>query len=379
MGGVAGHMSHPCEDLSLTLNDLLEMVELLFLEKVECYEKVDGLNIYFKVTDNDVLFARNKTDVANGGMTQAALFERFANHPVGQSFMTASSIIKLWVQRKSVNKFPDGFGWINSEIVDQNALNIINYTVTNPLGIKIVLHNSEIHFDVLKKYCDDTSGNVLKPLKYVLPWGKHNTHSVRLHQANITKLFTNITDGFTIADFLRDEVYNYLSPKMSLYHIDSTPLAWLVANKISGKMDALTARSFLTKLRKHCVANSMMHVYNATYELCCSKNIRKTRSLFLRPLEMTWHVFTSQLLNRQKSHLLTTCKGEEMTRIKNNLREAKKEVVGMEWQWQKLGPIDLLDQGIEGIVFEYKNGKKYKMTGQFAPINQILGALKFGR
>jgi hypothetical protein len=94
---------------------------------------------------------------------------------------------------------------------------------------------------------------------------------------------------------------------------------------------------------------------------------------------MTWHVFTSQLLNRQKSHLLTTCKGEEMTRIKNNLREAKKEVVGMEWQWQKLGPIDLLDQGIEGIVFEYKNGKKYKMTGQFAPINQILGALKFGR
>ena len=31
----------------------------------------------------------------------------------------------------------------------------------------------------------------------------------------------------------------------------------------------------------------------------------------------------------------------------------------------------------EGIVFKYK-GKVYKFTGAFAPINQILGSLKFG-
>jgi len=30
----------------------------------------------------------------------------------------------------------------------------------------------------------------------------------------------------------------------------------------------------------------------------------------------------------------------------------------------------------EGIVFTY-NGKLYKLTGAFAPINQILGYLKF--
>jgi len=31
----------------------------------------------------------------------------------------------------------------------------------------------------------------------------------------------------------------------------------------------------------------------------------------------------------------------------------------------------------EGLVFKYK-GKIYKFTGAFAPINQILGSLKFG-
>jgi len=30
----------------------------------------------------------------------------------------------------------------------------------------------------------------------------------------------------------------------------------------------------------------------------------------------------------------------------------------------------------EGLVFKYK-GKMYKFTGAYAPVNQILGALKF--
>jgi len=32
----------------------------------------------------------------------------------------------------------------------------------------------------------------------------------------------------------------------------------------------------------------------------------------------------------------------------------------------------------EGLVFKY-NGDMYKFTGAFAPVNQILGALKFVR
>ena len=49
------------------------------------------------------------------------------------------------------------------------------------------------------------------------------------------------------------------------------------------------------------------------------------------------------------------------------------------YQIEKLQAIGGLDAVVpsEGVVFKYK-GKIYKFTGAFAPINQILGSLKFG-
>ena len=48
-------------------------------------------------------------------------------------------------------------------------------------------------------------------------------------------------------------------------------------------------------------------------------------------------------------------------------------------QIEKLQAIGGLDSVVpsEGIVFKYK-GNIYKFTGAFAPINQILGSIKFG-
>jgi hypothetical protein len=44
---------------------------------------------------------------------------------------------------------------------------------------------------------------------------------------------------------------------------------------------------------------------------------------------------------------------------------------------QKLGGFDAIVP-TEGIVFTFQ-GNTYKMTGAFAPINQILGTLKYAR
>jgi hypothetical protein len=60
---------------------------------------------------------------------------------------------------------------------------------------------------------------------------------------------------------------------------------------------------------------------------------------------------------------------------KGNIEKLKK----LKTQIQKLNAIGGLKSIVpsEGIVFKYK-GKVYKFTGAFAPINQILGSLKFG-
>ena len=57
---------------------------------------------------------------------------------------------------------------------------------------------------------------------------------------------------------------------------------------------------------------------------------------------------------------------------------SEKEKARLEAQLKKLEAIGGMDAVLptEGIVFQYK-GKTYKLTGGFAPINQILGIFKY--
>ncbi len=57
-----------------------------------------------------------------------------------------------------------------------------------------------------------------------------------------------------------------------------------------------------------------------------------------------------------------------------------KKLSKLKQQLDKLNSIGGLDAVIpsEGIVFKY-NGKTYKFTGAFAPVNQITGMMTFSR
>ena len=57
-----------------------------------------------------------------------------------------------------------------------------------------------------------------------------------------------------------------------------------------------------------------------------------------------------------------------------------KKINTLKAQIEKLEAIGGLSSIVpsEGIVFKYK-GNTYKFTGAFAPVNQIVGALKFSR
>ena len=59
----------------------------------------------------------------------------------------------------------------------------------------------------------------------------------------------------------------------------------------------------------------------------------------------------------------------------DNIEKLKKLKLQIQ-KLQKIGGLDAIVPS-EGIVFKYK-GKVYKFTGAFAPINQILGSIKFG-
>jgi hypothetical protein len=56
------------------------------------------------------------------------------------------------------------------------------------------------------------------------------------------------------------------------------------------------------------------------------------------------------------------------------------QIQKLELELQRLNSIGGFDKIVpsEGIVFSYK-GNAYKLTGAFAPLNQILGIFKFSR
>ena len=66
----------------------------------------------------------------------------------------------------------------------------------------------------------------------------------------------------------------------------------------------------------------------------------------------------------------------ENVKSSNNLETLDKLKVELD-RIKKLGGFEKIVP-VEGIVFTY-GGETYKLTGAFAPVNQILGTLKYSR
>jgi len=107
----------------------------------------------------------------------------------------------------------------------------------------------------------------------------------------------------------------------------------------------------------------------------------------IEPFELLFLELGAQVL-KNMDQLLTANPEKAVQDIKKDLEktikelEASKDVKKMDKlkvQLDRLNAIGGMDAIVptEGITFMYKN-KLYKLTGTFAPINQILGSIKFG-
>jgi len=68
MGGVAGGMAHLYNDPSLSFNDIKKILSAASRGEIEGTEKTDGYNIYLGYVEGKARAARNKGDMAKGGM-----------------------------------------------------------------------------------------------------------------------------------------------------------------------------------------------------------------------------------------------------------------------------------------------------------------------
>lgn len=89
--------------------------------------------------------------------------------------------------------------------------------------------------------------------------------------------------------------------------------------------------------------------------------------------------FSVELLRGMRSAMVNDHKAE-VSRLREEVRKTLPTLGGAVrgCHLDKLHDLSDIDSSAEGIVFRF-GGKAYKMTGAFAPTNQVLGVGRYGR
>jgi hypothetical protein len=395
-GGAYGHMSHPFDDRGLTFGDFKRIIDIslqgtLDLEQ-SATEKTDGQNLF--ITWNKGLrAARNTGDIKRGGVDSKAIATKFAGRGnIEKAFNYAMRDLTKAIgsindkQKKKI--FDDGNNWVNMEIMYPASSNVINYDAP-----RLQFHN-------VLKYKGGS------PIGAVSDGARMLAGMIAQVNANVQKSFSVI--GPKILKLKKHQDFAAKKP----YFIGKL-------NKLMGKL-------------KMNDGNSFAQYHQAWWEQYVDKNIGKVENRIKMGLVKRW-AFSDKSFRLNKKTIddekvlakaIEIDKQKHDAQVKRNmlpfetlffelgaevLKNAEgflaanpdKAIQGIRRQVAKaigdvrkggdIKKLNRLSQQLnkikaiggfktivpsEGLVFIYK-GKTYKLTGAFAPINQITGMMTF--
>jgi hypothetical protein len=400
-GGVAGHLAHLYDNRGLTFEKLADILTAASRGKLVGTEKTDGFNIYLGFKGGEAKAARNKGDMRKGGMNAVDLAMReFAGGPeIKKVYVDAFSAFEAAVaslsdEEKTAIFGPEGEIFYNSEIMGPGASNVVNYDSNI-----ITIHGSG-H----KRYDEETDKVVnadvdeaSKALDQVVDrfeqaiQGK-NFNVQRTAFVNLQKLEgsydlkialekikkAGFQGDMTVQDFLAEKLLEDVNEKFPSLNDD---MKQQIVNRITKVEGAPT----LTQIYRGLGGDKNLKEQVRSYVQTGNKTISK----LIWPIEDAIHDFAVAMLEGMESvYILDNPK--ELARLKKEVQTAIKSIQayqgpGQEMaheilakQLRKIKHLDRITSVAEGFVFEY-DGQLYKFTGNFAPINQILGLFRFGR
>ena len=186
-------------------------------------------------------------------------------------------------------------------------------------------------------------------------------------------IIVNYGADTTIAEFLAQQI---LVNEPRLTENYSPEMALAIARRFAEVPNVPT----LTDLRKKLRPSYRQFLTTLNAE--CDSIVRQAQ----KSLEYIVHSISVELIKNLRSTFVIDHDGE-IDRIKDKLRwcvdaikfvNDTKQVHQMHVQLQKLRCVDNVTSSAEGVVFE-RYGKLYKLTGNFAPVNQILGTFRYKR
>ena len=424
-GGAAGHMSHPFDDKDLTFSDLKEMIRRslageLNVEK-EVTEKLDGQNLMFSWKDGKLVSARNQGHLKNAGAAapDVTQFENiFADRPknIRDAFVTAvkdleSAISSLSDAQKN-KVFKEGERFMNIEVMTPATQNVIPQNVD-----MLVFHGTQAYNSAGKPVSVDSDGNditselkdsarmlsgMLKqinadvqsryslnaPIVVELPKSKTFGDSFKKYSAMLDKL----KKEFKLKD--NDKVMKYHDAWWrNLLNKQQSKLKEIFPAKV---YEALIGRwayndksNKITTIRMDLSEQPKLKDWVNKFE---KEDIVKQFEKNMWPFQFIFLKLGAEVLQNVKGFVAAggsddiakaldahtkTLKAKKISSVESP-DKFKKDIAKLFKNLDRLTAIGgtKVIAPSEGVVFQYKGGT-YKLTGTFAPINQIMGIMRF--
>ena len=401
-GGVAGHMNHLYDNPNLTFREMKQVFQAASNGELKGTEKTDGQNLQlsYDIQTSTARAARNKGNIKAGGLDAAGLAAKFGGRgALETAFTEAFAAFEAAVGRMSIEEREEIFGpntniYYNAEVQDPRAANLINYDLPT-LTIHRVGHNefdretgSATGRDVSKNArklaaaLDRVQGereegkffvqmNAIRKLEALSDDTAANLAIARLEKA-ISE--AGISDNQTVGDYTVSRVSEMIDKRILLPDAVKKELL-----KRIFKEKGANIRNILSMVSKDDAGT-----ITAIRELVADANKLKFNAI--APVEEIVHDFAVEMLRGLHSAFILDNEAEverlrqetsrAITAIENSGSEEAMEILTK--QMSKLKDIEGVSTAAEGFVFDY-DGVTYKFTGNFAPMNQLLGLFKYGR
>ena len=389
MGAVAKSMSHPYNNLDLSFGDLKIIMSRFASGTMECLEKWDGTNMHWYIAeDGEPRFARNFTDVKDGGATISAMKKRLNNHPAKEQFIRGMTAIYSTKEKLNWTLRRDGTYWINCEIIDTKNPQCIKYDEDCVVWHKLVTPNEKKNgmIEVIgtqmtafvemltncMRHGDFGGWKVYGPM-YLFMGDKHGSEEVlecfSKFNALLQQYDFDLTNSFEdlVIKKTKEQGLKAGLPEEDLDRLCNLVLSKKPAPRIQTLRKLATSEELINSM---CLYNNRVHWIN------------RCRAEFVE----LWEKFSAFILYGVGSNLIEdpAKATERLQRIKEwNVVEAKERIDSHPDIWSDLDynltrfeRLKVEPPIVEGAVFTWKGGT-YKMTGAFPSLNRVCGAVRY--
>jgi len=435
MGGRAGHMSHLYDDPSLTFGKLKEVFKLASNGKLRGTEKTDGQNISisYSIKRREAVAIRNDDHAYNKGFNSDDLMaymaaenpafkgartgrsrkKRETPEHVRASYAQAMATFEAFAESLPLELQLEFFGedaaiFYNAEVMSASSRNAINYDVESLLihrvgheaydaekrdTVSMSREKAEEKAVKLEAYLESFYNNIEREgmaLQVGAVISLQNLSTGAIYDEAMLRLdklmsANGLTDDKNIGQFIIDQLEKSVNQRLPTLNFEARKLLYRrmyaeyydikggpdkrsrgLHNK--GILDAVTERSPEAEAQiKDLINNSKLII----------KDI-------LAPLEDLIHDFSVEMLkglesafildNRKEVEDLQKKIAHIIQTVENSHSQEAKDFLAQ--QMRKLKNVEKIVTAAEGFVFDF-DGHTYKFTGNFAPMNQLLGLQNF--